>query len=80
MLWQALRSAVSGSYAKTCSQADATVGSASAVTYCVQHRLLSYASELTGLAADAFKIADMGDQVLLAVKHAQATLLYTAGP
>lgn len=34
------------------------------MTYCVQHRLLTYAPELTALAADAFKIADMGDQVL----------------
>ena len=44
-------------------QADATVGSASAVTYCIQHRLLAYVPELAGLAADALKIADMSDQV-----------------
>ncbi len=34
------------------------------MTFCIQHRLLAYAPELAGLAADAMKIADMSDQVL----------------
>jgi len=42
------------------------------VTYCVQHRLLTYAPELTALAADAFKIADMGDQVSPDLAHQSA--------